>query len=208
MEIVPISCGTPVINWRITNVNGDVFTPFTDFLQPNTSVLTIQPEGLEPGYYIISLEIIFASKSAIHWSEDHMAAKIVLPELVTHISGGEFLYVPHGQNVFIDASISRDTVVSLMSLDAEPLIATWSFAHLASRPTDAFMIDFPIVLLPDGGVNHHIQDGADYALRVDTSVFPVGEYGVAMFTLSRGARQSSAMQVIAFMDNVLPLSIA
>lgn len=209
MEISSSTCGTPAINWRITSVNGVYFTPFSNFIQPQTSVLNLEQGLLVPGDYVISLEVVFVEKTSQYWSEDLMFVKVVLPELVTHILGGEVLDVRREQEIFIDASRSTDPAMSLSSVASTPMYASWYFAHFSVTPSDLyeFLIDFPLSTLPANANYYQIGAGSDYALRVYTSSFPAYTYAVVIFTLSRGDRISSAMQAIRFMDNVLPVSI-
>lgn len=209
MEISSSTCGIPAINWRITNVNYVYFTPISNFIQPQTSVLSLEEGLLEPGEYVISLEVVFVEKSSQYWSEDLIIVNVVLPELVTHILGGEILDIRRGDEIFIDASISTDPAMSLTSVASTPMYAHWYFAHFSVTPSDLypFFLDFPLSTLPAGGIYYQIRAGSDYALRVNTSSFPVYTYAVVIFTLSRGDRISSAMQAIRFMDNVVPVSI-
>ena len=212
MELAPSNgvCGEPLINWRIIKVDVDTFTPFSSFIQPNTSVLRIEPGIIDPGEYVVSLEISFPAKSANDWAEDVLIINVVLPELVTHITGGELLDVPQTE-ILIDATISTDPANSLSSLALTPLVANWSFVHFTVTPTvqviHRILIDFPTITLPAGNTIYEVSAGTDYILKVDTASFPVNTYAAAMFTLSRGNRSSSALQVIRIKGNVLPLSI-
>ncbi|XP_045161606.2 uncharacterized protein LOC123526498 [Mercenaria mercenaria] len=213
MEISNTNCISPNINWRITRVfENNTFATFTNFTQPNTSVLRLQTGTLTPGFYVVSLEVLFPIISEYEWSEDSLLLRVVDPELNAHISGGEFLTVPRGDELLIYADKSYDPLNTSLSLP--PLEATWSFVvfnsistTLTDKDLQTFMRNFPHNSLPSNGLIYSVKNGTDFVLKVDTSFFPVTSYGMAMFTLSRGTRMASALQVIQFMDNVLPMTI-
>ncbi|XP_053378970.1 uncharacterized protein LOC123526495 isoform X2 [Mercenaria mercenaria] len=213
MKISKSNCTSPNINWRITRVyENNTFAAFTNFTQPNTSVLRLQTGTLTTGFYIVSLEVLFPTISEYEWVEDSFVLRVVDPELNAHISGGEFLNVPRGDELLIYADKSYDPLNTSLSLP--PLEATWSFAvfnstskTLTVKDLQTFMRNFPHNSLPSNGLIHMVKSGTDFVLKVNTSLFPAKSYGMAMFTLSRGTRMASALQVIQFMDNVLPMTI-
>lgn len=179
-------------------------------MQPNTSVLKIDAEILEPGEYFVCLELVFPSLGPEYWGVDCLALHVVLPELITHIHGGERLDVRHGDVIVLDASISQDPMKNLTSILEIPLHAYWSFAtvdpvHIVLTGYNRYLAKLQGIPLLDA---YDIQSGSDYALRVDTSMFAVGETACAMFTLLRGERKSSAYQCLKFVTNALPLQIS
>lgn len=210
MEIATGSC-VPEINWSITSIANTTIIPFTSFAQPGTSVLRLEPFLLEPGEYIVALEVTFPSVGSDVWINDFLAMQVLLPELVTHIAGGDYVDVPHGGIVYVDATASVDPADNLTSLDSTPLTAIWSFAHYAHEPLDfdIFLKDvakgLPTLLV--GNTNYQVTTGMDYVLEVDTTLFPASSVAVVMFSLSRGSRQSSFIQAIRFIPNAVPMRI-
>ncbi|WAR15130.1 PK1L2-like protein, partial [Mya arenaria] len=199
------------INWTITLVNETQFIQFYNFAQPETSVLSIGPEILDPGEYLVCLEVAFPALGDEYWTTDCMAIRVYLPELIAHINGGEYLTVPHGDVLTIDATVSQDLITNLTSVTSIPMEAFWSFSHFPIAPltTDLnrFQAKAPYFTFPSGHTDYNVKRGTEYALEVDTSMFPVGSLACAMFTLVRGDRNSSALQFLKFTTNALPLSI-
>ncbi|XP_060605762.1 uncharacterized protein LOC132758225 [Ruditapes philippinarum] len=214
MEITSAVCTSPVINWRITYVDEtqELFVPFVNFTQPDTSVLKLARGTLENGLYIVALEVKFPSVSSHEWTEDLFVMKVVDPELVAYISGGEYLEIPFGNELNIKGNKSYDP--SNESKALEPLQAAWSFVVFSSLPPgslNTILTSFPMITLPSQTVAPHkiyeIQNGTEYVLKVETSLFPSFSYCMAVFSLSRGGRMASAMQIVKLMSNILPVSI-
>jgi len=201
------------IYWTVSKVEGETITPFTDFSQPGTTNLKIEPGTLDPGEYVVCLEMVFTTLGPEFWDFDCMMIAVYLPELFVHIDGGEDLEWPHGDLMTVDASLSKDLVGNLSFVETEPLVAYWSFTFFESEPNDKqwakFLTQEPTVgFIPSGNNNSLIQPGTDYALEVQTSMFPVGTRACAMLTLSRGNRVSSAFQCYKFVTGAIPLKIA
>ncbi|WAR15300.1 PK1L2-like protein [Mya arenaria] len=199
------------ISWTITHITGKQFTQFYDFNQPGTSILNIDPDIVEPGEYLVCLDVAFPDYGDASWTTDCMAIRVYLPELVAHINGGEYLTVPHGDVVTLDATMSQDLISNMTSITSIPLEAFWSFAYFPVAPTDAVLSTFqakaPYYSFPSGHTDHEVSNGTDYGLEVDSSMFPAGTLACVMFTLVRGDRHSSALQFLQFTTSALPLSI-
>ena len=211
MELNDISC-VPEIYWSITQIINDTFFPITYFAQPETSVLRLEPFLLEPGDFVVTLEVTFPTTGPNVWIMDHLVLKVLLPELVTHISGGDFVDVPHGGVVMIDATLSADPADNLTALENTTLTSTWSFSHYLVLPPPNFYKWLSDVakappILPLGGTTYEVLQGTDYLLEVDTTYFGANTLAVIMFTLTRGSRSSIYIQAIRFVPNAVPLRI-
>ena len=135
MELNP-SCsgGSPEIMWRLTLTNGSEIVDVSNFVQPETSVLRLPPDSLEPGLYILHLEVVFPHMGPEYWAEDTTIIKVILPELITFIDGGDKIDATQGDVITITATKSNDPVTTLTSVVSQPLVATWSVAYFTSKP--------------------------------------------------------------------------
>lgn len=210
MQLSDISC-VPDIHWSITAVNISQLIPFTDFVQPNTSVLRLEPFTLDPGFYVVSLEVAFPSFGANRWATDFLVLQILLPDLVAHIVGGDFVDVPHGGVIHIDASLSRDPAENVTAVQMLPITGEWSMTLYNSYPLniEIFLKDFlkKDTTPPAGGTNYQITSGTEYILEIDTTLFSPYTYAMVLFTLSRGTRTAKALQFLYFIPNAIPLGI-
>lgn len=211
MELLDTSC-VPDIHWTITRAQNTALVPFLDFVQPGTSVLRVEPFVLEPGDYIIALEVAFPSVSRYHWSNDFIVLRILLPELLAHIAGGDYLDVPHGDVIYLDATASRDPADNLTSLDTVPINAYWSFIHYTFQPLglEQYLKDCaktPSAVPPPFSTSKLVTAGTDYMLHVNTNLFASYSVAITMFSLTRGQREQSTVQAIRFVPNAVPLSI-
>ena len=166
---------------------------------------------MEPGLYILYLELTFFHVSLNAWNTDYILVNVILPELVVTISGGSLLTETHGTIFTVNASRSNDPVSSLASVMAEPLAANWSFIHYPTTPSVAqrnlFMKNFPTSSLPTGSVKYVIKDGDEYLLTVNSSYFPANTWCAVMFSMVRGARASSVVQWIRLVPNSIPVTL-
>ncbi|KAH3828434.1 hypothetical protein DPMN_130396 [Dreissena polymorpha] len=203
---------TPEIYWSITKSNttktiSEITTEYTDitFQQPNTSVLKLDKGYLEQGDFIVCLDVKFPSAGPSHWVSDCMMLRVVLPELIAYISGGEFRTISYGDVVIIDASMSRDPMQNISTIN-ETLEVLWSVTRYVDASTiDAFQAN--TAPIPQTSTYHKIQNGSDYGLRLDTNLFSSGENLLVSFTLSRGSRRSTVHQVLQMVANAAPLSL-
>lgn len=199
------------MNWRLDRINGSTLVSFTNFKQPNNSVLTFEPYILEPGFYVLYLELTFYHLSINSWNADYIFVNIILPELVATISGGSYITVPHGTTFTVDASRSNDPVATLESIAGEEISAKWGFANYPINPSESdrysFTRFFPANPLPDQSNIYFIQDGDEYLLTVDSSFFPADTYCVVMFSLKRGERASSVIQWIYLAPGAFPVTL-
>ncbi|KAH3823409.1 hypothetical protein DPMN_125208 [Dreissena polymorpha] len=203
---------SPDIYWSLakaktTKTINAITTEYTDisFQQPNTSVLKLDKGYLEEGDFIVCLDVKFPSAGPSHWVSDCMMLRVVLPELIAYITGGEFRTISYGDVVIIDASSSRDPVN--ISTINEPLEAIWSVTSYVDTATlDAFQANTSTI--PQTPTYHKIKNGSDYGLRLDTKLFnSSGETLLVMFTLSRGSRRSTVYQVLHLIANAAPMSL-
>ena len=207
------SCSSqdPVINLRLNRINSSSLKSFTNFTQPNNSVLVFEPFDIEPGLYVLSLELTFKHVSMSAWNADYMLVYVILPELVATISGGTILNIPHGTTFTVDASRSNDPVASLESISGEQIVANWSFVNYAAGPSaiqkNLFTKLFPTGTLPTGSNIYVIQQGDEYLLSVDSSYFPADSWCVVMFSIKRGDRASSVIQWLRLVPNAVPITI-
>ena len=202
---------SPVIHWRLDAINGSPIEPFTDFIQPNNSVLSLEPYSLQPGFYIVSLELTFKHYSVNAWNTDFILVSVLLPELVATIAGGSHITALHGTTFIVDASRSNDPVSSLVPVNEDPLVANWSFVLYYGAPTtlakNLFMKRFPDYPLPAGSMGYIVEEGDEYLLAINTSYFPAGTQAVVMFSLSRSNRTSSTFQWIDIKQNIIPVTL-
>ena len=218
MDITDDTCISPTINWRITHVieSGSIkFEDFDNFTQPNTSVLKLPSGTLENGLYVVTLEVRFPSVNVYEWTDDSFLLRVVDPELVAYISGGEYLEFPVGNELFVNAEKSFDPLNE--SSELQPLEAAWSFLVFPPMPVlpaailNTFLVNFPNTILPSPSVHpyqiYEVMNGTEYVLKVETALFSINSYFMAMFTLSRGNRMASALQVIKIVSNSMPISI-
>ncbi|KAH3817411.1 hypothetical protein DPMN_118945 [Dreissena polymorpha] len=207
MEFTETDC-TPEIYWSVTNVqtaNTPVYTNLDSLKQPKTSVLKLEKEVLEPGDYIVCLEVKMPSKGPTFWVSDCIVIRIVLPELIAYIAGGEFRTIPYGGVEIMNASVSDDPAQNMSSVNVIPLKVTWAFVRYHSEITfDIFQTNTQA--LPAGGTYHKIGN-LDYLLSLDTSLFRNGDMALIMFKLTRGTRTSSAFQVIKMVTNAVPMAL-
>ncbi|KAH3823405.1 hypothetical protein DPMN_125204 [Dreissena polymorpha] len=208
MEFTETDC-TPHIYWSVTNVqtaDTPVYTNLDSLRQPNTSVLKLEKEVLEPGDYIVCLEVKMPSKGPTFWVSDCIVIRIVLPELIAYIAGGEFRTIPYGGVAIMNASVSGDPAQNMSSVNAIPLAVTWAFVRYNSGTIfDIFQTNTQA--LPEGGTYHKIGHGNDYLLSLDTSLFHNGDIALIMFKLTRSPRTSSAFQVIKMVTNAVPIAL-
>lgn len=206
------SSQSPVINWRLNKIKGSSIEPFTNFTQPNSSVLAFDPYDIEPGLYVLSLELTFKHFNASSWNADYMLVYVMLPELVATISGGTILTIPHGTTFNVDASRSNDPAARLESISGEQIIANWSFVNYAAGPSEikrnVFTKLFPTRGLPTGSKIYVIQTGDEYLLSVNSSYFPVNSWCLVMFSIKRGDRASSVIQWLNLVSNAVPITIS
>ncbi|KAH3789121.1 hypothetical protein DPMN_167291 [Dreissena polymorpha] len=208
MEITETNC-TPEIYWSVTSVQTattPVYMNLYSLKQPNTSVLKLEKEVLEPGDYIVCLEVKMPSKGLTFWVSDCIVIRIVLPELIAYIAGGEFRTIPYNGLAIINASVSNDPAQNMSSIKAIPLEATWAFARYKSG-TKFGTFQTNTHALPEEGTYHKIRNGNDYLLSLDTSLFSDGDMALIMFKLTRGPRTSSAFQVIKIVTNAVPMAL-
>ncbi|KAH3772201.1 hypothetical protein DPMN_173539 [Dreissena polymorpha] len=208
MEFNETNC-SPELYWSVTNVqtaNTTVYTNQDSLRLPNTSVLKLEKEVLEPGDYIVCLQVIMPSKGPTFWVSDCIVIRIVLPELIAFIAGGEFRTIPYGGVAIINASVSSDPAQSMSSVNAIPLEITWAFVKYRSKTSfDTFQTKTQE--LPADGTYHQIGNGTDYLLSLNTSLFSDGDMALIMFKLTRGPRRSSAFQVIKMVTNAVPMAL-
>ncbi|KAH3890894.1 hypothetical protein DPMN_014984 [Dreissena polymorpha] len=162
---------------------------------------------LEPGDYIVCLEVKMPSKGPTFWVSDCIVIRIVLPELISFIAGGEFRTIPYGGKAIMNASVSSDPAHNISSVNAIPLKVTWAFmSYLSGTNFDSFQASTQA--LPAGGTYHKIGNGTDcLLLSLDTSLFNNGDMAFIMFKLTRGPRTSSAFQVIKMVTNAVPMAL-
>ncbi|KAH3817979.1 hypothetical protein DPMN_119564 [Dreissena polymorpha] len=204
---------TPEIYWSLAKTNttttiSAITTVYTDisFLQPNTSVLKLDKGFLEEGDFIVCLDVKFPSAGTSHWVSDCMMLRVVVPELIAYITGGEFRTISYGDVVIIDASLSRDPVNISTLNETETLEAIWSVTRYVDNTTlDAFLAN--AAPIPQTPTYHKIQNGTEYGLRLNTSLFSSGDTLLVMFTLSRGSRRSTVYQVLHLVTNAAPMSL-
>ncbi|KAH3772173.1 hypothetical protein DPMN_173510 [Dreissena polymorpha] len=193
--------------WSVTNVqtaNTPVYTNLDSLRQPNAAVLKLEKEVLEPGDYIVCLEV--KSEGSTFWDSDCIVIRIVLPELIAFIAGGEFRTIPYGGVAIMNASVSNDPAHNMSSVNAIPLEVTWAFVRYPSETSfDTFQTNTHS--LPKGGTYHQIENGTDYLLSLNTSLFRNGDMALIMFKLKRGPRTSSAFQVIKMVTNAVPMAL-
>lgn len=213
IEISKVNCTSPTIKWRITQVTeNDTFVSFINFTQPETSVLRMPSGTLGNGLYVVTLEVAFPLISQYEWTDDSFLLRVIDPELVAYITGGDYLEFPFGKELFVHADKSHDPLNKSSML--EPLQAAWSFlvfsTNLHPSTLDIILVNFPYITLPMLNVPYKlykVNDGSEYVLKVASSVLPANSYCMALFTLARGNRMASAIQVIKIVHNVLPFSI-
>lgn len=204
-----IDCGSLEFNWRIIKVDNSILVPVEGLPQSLPDNLHLESGTLQPGLYVVFLEIMFPSMGGHYWSSDSIVLHLILPTLVAHIAGSDFLYSPVGELLYINATYSHDPALAVA---VTTLIATWTFVHIESPLTDQelqyYMEEFPQNTAPVASTStaYSIQSGTEYILEVN-KVFPADTHGVAIFTLSQGTATSSTFQVIKFVENALPLNI-
>ncbi|KAH3772167.1 hypothetical protein DPMN_173504 [Dreissena polymorpha] len=207
MEFNESDC-TPEIYWSVTNVqtaNTPVYTNLDSLRQPNAAVLKLEKEVLEPGDYIVCLAV--KSKRSTFWDSDCIVIRIVLPELIAFIAGGEFRTIPYGGVAIMNASVSSDPAHNMSSVNVIPLEVTWAFVRYISGTSFDTLQTNTTQALPAGGTYHQIENGTDYLLNLNTSLFSNGDMALIMFKLKRGPRTSSAFQVIKMVTNAVPMAL-
>lgn len=205
-----IDCGSLEFNWRLIQIDKNTLVPVQGFLQTSPDTLHLEPGILEPGVYIVFVEVMFPTMGGNYWTSDSIVLHLILPNLVPHISGSDFLYTPVGEMLYINATYSHDPALEFA---VTTLIASWTFVHIESALTDQelqdYMEEFPQNTVPVGSTAtaYSIQTGTEYVLEVNSAMFPASTYGVAIFTLSQGTASSSTFQVMKFVANAIPLNI-
>ncbi|KAH3817981.1 hypothetical protein DPMN_119566 [Dreissena polymorpha] len=113
-----------------------------------------------------------------------------------------FRTISYGDVVIIDASLSRDPVNISTLNETETLEAIWSVTRYVDTATlDAFLAN--AAPIPQTPTYHKIQNGTEYGLRLNTSLFSSGDTLLVMFTLSRGSRRSTVYQLKQGQDRIL-----
>jgi hypothetical protein len=197
------TCVGAEYHWRFVQVSGNTLKPFTDFIQPKSRNLVLPGGTLRPGIYVVILEVVLDGS----WFNDFIVMEVTLPEIYTFIPGGDFLYVSHGEIVYVNASDSCDTVGVLNYADESKLVTSWTFELISSETSDDAVYSLINNQISGVGKRHEIQIGNVNVLEIFTQYFPINSYGVAVFTMSKGSRISKAFQVLKFVENILPASI-
>ncbi|KAL4220970.1 hypothetical protein ACF0H5_019236 [Mactra antiquata] len=206
MKLSEIFCGLPEIWWNVSRLINGQNTGAVPISQIGYSELHLSAGFLVIGTYIVRLHVAFPHKTQYHGSIDFIIIKVVHPELVTHIEGGERLHIPSTGNWIVNANLSNDPAEGYAS---EELHTEWSLVYHLRDYTyvQRFIIHHPNVPFPSDGVVRQIQNGTDYALLINASSIPVYSDVFVMFTMSRDSRMSSAIQILRTAPDVIPIGI-
>jgi hypothetical protein len=176
---------------------------FTDFSQPHSGNIVLPGGTLRPGTYVAILEVVLESS----WFNDFIVLEVTFPDLYMFISGGDFLYVPHGKIVYVNASESHDTVRGLNYTNNSKLVSHWTFELISTETSDMEVYNQINRQILGVGKRYKLRTGNVNILKVWTGYFPINSYGVAVFTMSKGSSHSRVFQVLKFVENALPVSI-